>query len=135
MSRMVGEWMQRMLMKDPPGQASAPRLPGFNPHPPGVMQADGASYLLLRLFVAHPTTWFTQGELRKRSKRTRQSVSWALQFLQTRQVITVTDDARNPRYRRYRLAVDLPAVMPATSVPLSTDEESDAAQVPLDLKY
>jgi len=135
MSWIAGDWMKRVLLSDRQGLADAPRQPGFNPHPPGVMQADGASYLLLRLFVAHPQTWFTAGELQRRSKRSRQSVSWALQFLQARQVITAVEDGRNPRYRRYRLAVDLPAAVPAPSTPTLSTEDSATTQVPLDLKY
>lgn len=137
MSWIAGDWMKRVLMRDAQGLSDAPAKSGFNPHPAGVMQADGTSYLLLRLFVAHPSTWFTAGELQRRSKRSRQSVSWALQFLRARGVLLVSEDGRrNPRYQRYRLAVDLPASKPpAPGTDSAPQTEDGTSQVPLDLKF
>jgi hypothetical protein len=144
MGRDVGAWMRAALMVDGQGAAgSSARAQGFNPHPANVMQADGTSYLLLALLVAHPTAWFTQGELMRRLRRSRQSVSWALQYLKGRALVLETEDGRrNPRYRRYRLAVDPPAPLSASALARAAGHRSTEEvhalvqeQVPLDLRF
>jgi DNA-binding transcriptional ArsR family regulator len=105
MSWLAGDWLKRALLMDAQGLHREPvRGPGFNPKPPGVMQEDGTSLVLLRILQDHPAAWFTAGELQRRSKRSRQAVSWALLYLRAHGLVSTAEDtSRNPRYLRYRL--------------------------------
>lgn len=99
-------WMAGQLIRIADGRASMPlELPRYNPRPPGVIRDGSASHAILAYLATRPARFVSSAELITGTGRTHAAVSWALVYLRSLDLIeAVTDEARNPRYNRYRLA-------------------------------
>ena len=79
-------------------------IPRYNPRPPGVIRDGSASHAILAYLATRPARFVSSAELITGTGRTHAAVSWALVYLRSLDLIeAVTDEARNPRYNRYRL--------------------------------
>lgn len=75
----------------------------FNPHPPGVSWPGSATAAVLAFLRDNPRRYYRHHEILKATGRTKIAVDWALIRLKTWGLIEyVPDEARNPRYLRYR---------------------------------
>lgn len=90
-----------------------PQIVSFNPRPPGMPQPGSATSAVFDVLKAQPMRWFTHQELSVLANRGRAdadrfssvAVDWALIRLRGWKWIERTsDESRNGRYMRYRLA-------------------------------
>lgn len=79
--------------------------PRFNPRPAGVLQEGGAAKAVLSFLQEHPERFFTFSQIVTHTKRTTKSLDWACIFLRSLGYVEcVRDEARNPKYLKYRVA-------------------------------
>lgn len=95
-------WMvDRITAIEEPATAA----PRYNPRPPGVIQPGSASEAVLGVLRGNPGRFFTAQQLIRGTGRSHAAVSFALLYLRDKGMIQAFPDAaRNPRYRRYRVA-------------------------------
>lgn len=75
---------------------------GFNPRPPGVLQAGSATRAVLAFLRERPGVYFSCNQLLLAVARSPKSVDWALRMLRSLDCVEVRrDESRNPRYFRY----------------------------------
>lgn len=103
---MTTAWMAGQLSSMAEARRTAPDHPRFNPRPAGMVRPGGASDAVLALMVeklpARP--YLTHAQLVRLTNRTTKSVSWAVIYLRSLDLIEATaDDGRNCRYQRYRI--------------------------------
>lgn len=99
-------WMAGQLIRIADGRTAMPlQIPRYNPRPPGVIRDGSASHAILAYMATRPARFVSSAELITGTGRTHAAVSWALVYLRSLDLIeAVTDEARNPRYNRYRLS-------------------------------
>lgn len=102
---MSASWMTGQLLRMADGrQAMKLTEPRYNPRPAGVIREGSASHAILAYMHTRPARFVSNAELIHGTGRTHAAVSWALVYLRSLGVIeAVADEARNPRYNRYRL--------------------------------
>jgi hypothetical protein len=90
-------------------QEQAPRaVPRFNPRPPGEICPGSTTeavhdFLRRRRDIA-PNSWIPRSLVVHATGRTGKAVDWALTFLRAKGLVESSEDPRNARYLRYRLA-------------------------------
>lgn len=99
-------WVANQLIRMADGrQAMKLEVPRFNPRPAGVIREGGATDAVLTFLQSNPKRFFCHHEIQTATKKTKVSIDWALCYLRAQMLIEVTsDDGRNVRYNRYRLA-------------------------------
>lgn len=79
------------------------QAPRYNPRPAGVIREGSATAAVLDFFASRRGIFFTHAQIVKGTGRSAKSVDWALLFLRSQYLVEcVPDEARNPRYLRYR---------------------------------
>ena len=77
-----------------------------NPRPAGVIQPGSASDAVLSILSESPGRFFTCEQLIRATGRSHAAVSFALLYLRDQgRIEAFPDAARNPRYMRYRMAL------------------------------
>lgn len=99
-------WVANQLIRMADGRSSMKlEIPRYNPRPPGVIREGGATDCVLTFLQSSPRRFYCHHEIQTGTGRTKVSIDWALCFLKSQHLIEVTsDDGRNSRYNRYRLA-------------------------------
>lgn len=84
--------------------AEPSRLHPNNPCPPGVMRPGSATEAVLVYLQDRREGWYSRRQIMAATGRSDQAVNWALLFLRhLGKVECKNNDARNPRYLRYRM--------------------------------
>lgn len=112
------DWVARQIQTvRPQDESPIPQIVSFNPRPPGAPIKGSATSAVLAVLKASPLRWFTEHELKALANHgraegelfSRVAISWALIRLRGwKWIDSATDDSRNPRYLRYRLAKAAP---------------------------
>ena len=94
-------WMASGLLNLPAGAAERRQ---HNPRPPGSIQPNGTSGLVLRLLEAHAGQYLTCAQIIRQTGRSHSAVSFALMYLRSLELIHGCGDSRNSRYFQYSAA-------------------------------
>lgn len=96
------QWMAAQLAAMGRQQGLGLTVPRYNPRPPGVIHEGSATFAVLAWLRANPSRWFSHYELQRSTKRTKNSIDFALAYLRAQELVVVAaDSGRNPRYLRY----------------------------------
>lgn len=102
----AARWTAQQLELAADGRRAMPlKNPRYNPCPAGVIRDGSATAAVLTAMRARPGLWLTHGQLLNLTNKSTKAVCWACLYLQAQGLIeSTTDDSRNARYRRYRVA-------------------------------
>ena len=97
-------WTAKQLVHIGKRQGLNLAVPRYNPRPAGVYRPGCTADAVLQFLHGFPKNWFTHGEIVKRTGCSSKAVTWACIYLRSLHLVECTsDDARNPRYLRYRI--------------------------------
>lgn len=102
---MTSTWMVNQLTQIAEKRQTGLGLnaPRYNPRPAGVIREGSATAVVLSFMLTRKGMFMTHSQIVKGTGRSAKSVDWALLFLRSQQLVEcVPDEARNPRYLRYR---------------------------------
>lgn len=98
-------WIATQLIRMADGRTSmGVEQPRYNPRPPGVIRAGGASDAVISFLQQNPKRFYRHHEIRADVGRTKVSIDWALCYLVgIGQIEQCSDAIRNSRYKKYRV--------------------------------
>lgn len=98
-------WTAQQLLAIAAVRQAATAPPRYNPRPSGVIRDGSATDAVLALLRAQPRRWWRHCDIVSATGRPYKAVNWACLYLRNRGLVEiVSDEARNARYLRYRLA-------------------------------